>query len=98
MSHEDHNPAHGETDRRQSLQMEWLGLRRLTRYADVSERTVRSWIHAAIDPLPAVRVGKKILVHRAAFDEWLERHRLQPDSLDFGGMVDQIVAEVSGRK
>lgn len=81
------------------ITLEWLSLRQLTAYAGACERTLRTWIHAPVDPLPAVRVGKKILVRRSAFDDWLERRRLRPTSgLDLGVMVDQIVAGVSGRK
>jgi len=84
---------------RRHVTLEWLSLKQLTAYAPVCERTLRAWIHAAVDPLPAVRVGKKILVRRSAFDDWLERRRLRPTSgLDVGVMVDQIVAGVSGRK
>lgn len=43
-------------------QPEWLDLKELTRHACVSERTLREWIHRAVHPLPAVRVGCKILV------------------------------------
>lgn len=78
---------------------EWMDLRRLTQYAAVSERIVRTWIHIPVNPLPDVRVGGKTLVRKSVFDEWLELHLLKPTSpLDLGGMVDQIVAGVSGRK
>jgi len=43
---------------------EWLDMKALEQYACVSERTLREWIHRAVDPLPAVRVGSKILVRR----------------------------------
>jgi excisionase family DNA binding protein len=73
---------------------EWLGLRELTEYADVSERTLRAWMHRETNPLPAVQVGSKILVKRAQFDIWLERHRILPiSSVD----VDSIVAELMGK-
>ena len=95
MTDEDHNtkrPASSGELR------EWLGLRELTRYAAISERTIRAWIHAPVDPLPAVQVAKKILIRRRDFDRWLERHRLQPNAtLDLGGIVDEVVQEVSER-
>ena len=76
--------------------IEWLGLRELTQYAAVSDRTLRTWIHSAIDPLPAVQVGGKILISRRAFDVWLERHRVK--QVDLGGMRDEIMEAVtSGR-
>ena len=70
---------------------EWLGLRRLSAYADVSERTLRTWIHSPVEPLPACQVGGKILVRRRDFDAWLERHRIIPLA---SGQVDAIVQEV----
>ena len=73
---------------------EWLGLKALTQYASVSERTMRQWIHRAVDPLPAVRVGAKILVRRSTFDQWLESHRLEP--IDVGCMVDEMVSDLVG--
>jgi len=58
--------------------LEWLGLRELTQYAALSERTLRARIHSPVDPLPAVRMGGKILVNRRAFDAWLQAHTLEP--------------------
>jgi excisionase family DNA binding protein len=78
-----------ETDQR-----EWLDLKSLTQYACVSERTLREWIHRSIDPLPAARVGTKILVRRSTFDQWLENHRLK--RVDVACIVDEMVARVMG--
>jgi hypothetical protein len=58
--------------------MEWLGLRELTKYAAVSERTLRTWIHSIFDPLPVVQARRKILISRKAFDAWLRAHTLKP--------------------
>jgi len=58
--------------------LEWMGLRQVTQYASVSNRTLRAWIHAPIDPLPAVRVAGKHLVRRVELDRWLEKHRVRP--------------------
>jgi excisionase family DNA binding protein len=79
------------TDRSQA---EWLDLKALQRYACVSERTLREWIHRSANPLPAARVGTKILVRRSTFDQWLENHRLK--TIDVGCMVDELVAGVMG--
>ena len=71
------NPSATETSQEVEIQMEWLGLRQLRSYAPVSERTLRSWIHSPLDPLPAVRVKGKILVRKSVFDDWLERHTIE---------------------
>lgn len=73
---------------------EWMDLKSLQRYADVSERTLREWIHRAVDPLPAVRVGTKILVRRSVFDAWLEAHQIR--HVDISYIVDEMVAGITG--
>jgi excisionase family DNA binding protein len=78
----------------QTSQPEWLDLKALQQYACVSERTLREWVHRSMNPLPAARVGTKILVRRSAFDRWLENHSLK--SLDVGCIVDELVAGVTG--
>lgn len=75
------------------VQPEWMDLKTLQRYACVSERTLREWIHRPENPLPAVRVGTKILVRRSAFDQWLEGHKLE--SVDVGSIVDEVLAGVT---
>lgn len=73
---------------------EWLDLKALQQYACVSERTLREWIHRAENPLPAVRVGTKILVRRSTFDQWLENHMLK--TVDVGCMVNKMVSDLVG--
>jgi len=73
--------------------LEWLDLRALQQYACLSERTLRTLIHRAENPLPAVRVGNKILVRRSVFDEWLDNHKMK--NLDLGSIVDEMIAAVT---
>jgi excisionase family DNA binding protein len=81
-------PALQATDR------EWMSLRQLTRYAAVSERTLRAWVHAPLDALPAVRLGGKILVRRREFDVWLENRRVKPlAGVDLDGIVKDILPQ-----
>lgn len=78
---------------------EWLDLKGLTRYAAVSERTLRDWIHRAVDPLPAIQIRTKIYVRRTTFDRWLESHPVVPaESVDVSAIADQIIAELKGEK
>ena len=78
---------------------EWLSLKKMTRYANISERTLRAWIHSPLDPLPAVRVAGKILVRRSEFDTWLANHRVKPlEIVDLDGIVrDAVQGLVRGR-
>jgi hypothetical protein len=78
----------------QTSQPEWLELKALRGYACVSERTLREWIHRPVDPLPAVRVGTKLLIRRRVFDLWLEGYLIK--QVDIGCMVDELIAGVNG--
>jgi excisionase family DNA binding protein len=75
-----------------SAQREWLDLKALQQYACVSERTLRDWIHRPTNPLPAARVGTKILIRRSAFDRWLEGHSVK--AVDVSGIVEEMLAGV----
>jgi excisionase family DNA binding protein len=88
-----------QEQRTEKIGREWLGMREITEYADVSERTVRGWIHAPVDALPAVRVGGKILVKRSELDAWLERRRVTPlAKIDLDVIVkDVLQAAANGR-
>lgn len=77
---------------------EWMDLKAMRAYACVSERTIREWLHRGPRPLPAVRVGTKILIRRSVFDGWLESHPLTPtQSLDVNSTVDEIIAGLKGK-
>lgn len=79
-------------------QAEWMDLKAVQRYACVSERTVRDWIHRLQNPLPASRVeGGKLLVKRSHFDKWLEAHPYRgSENPDLGELVDEVLKELKG--
>jgi excisionase family DNA binding protein len=77
----------------EQLQPEWLDLKALQRHACVSERTIRDWIHRPVDPLPAARVGTKLLIRRSVFDRWLEAHQIK--QVDIGCIVNDLIAGVT---
>lgn len=85
-----------ESNSQSMVEREWFDLRGLTLYAAVSERTVREWLHRSLNPLPAVRVGTKILVRRSTFDAWLERHPLIPaETININETVNEILADMA---
>ena len=79
-------------------QPEWMDLKAVQRYACVSERTVRDWIHRPEHPLPAVQVEKgKLLVKRSQFDRWLESHPYRhAEAVDIGQIVDEVIKDLKG--
>jgi len=74
---------------------EWMDLKTTQVYADVSDRTLREWIHRAQDPLPASQVERgKILIKRSKFDHWLEGHpMLSIGSIDVNQVADEIIKQ-----
>jgi excisionase family DNA binding protein len=74
------------------IETEWLSLKQVTHYANLCHRTIRTWIHSPVDPLPAVRVRGKILVRRSELDAWLERRRVKPlEALDLDAIVRDVL-------
>jgi excisionase family DNA binding protein len=77
---------------------EWLDLKALTKYACVSERTLREWIHRSDQPLPASQVGAKLLIKRSDFDRWMTSHRVtQIKSVDVDAVVSEVLAGLESR-
>lgn len=77
------------------IDREWLGIRELTKYASVSDRTLRAWMHRQENPLPAVQVEGKILVRRSVFDAWLERYRIRgKQTVDVNAIVGDLMGKL----
>jgi excisionase family DNA binding protein len=81
-----------EANSLQAPTQEWLDLHALTAYACISQRTIREWIHRPTNPLPAARVGGKLLVKRSVFDQWVMAHPVEPNET-----VDVIVNDMMRR-
>ena len=80
----------------QVMDRQWLGLKELTQYADLSERTIRSWIYSAVDPLPAAKVCGKVLVRKSDFDAYLQRHRIKRlDEINLDATVQDAIRGVA---
>jgi excisionase family DNA binding protein len=65
----------------------WLKPKAAAEYADVGERTLRTWLKE--EALRSSRVRGTILIRVEWLDEFLEQHELKPEML-----VDNIVSEV----
>ena len=71
----------------------WLKTKSAAELADVSLRTMRSWLAAG---LPHSRVaGGVVLIKREALDEWLENHAVDHSQTD--KIVNEVLAGL-GRK
>ena len=58
--------------------LEWLDVQALCSYACVSPNTIREWIYAPVDSLPAAQVNGKLLVRKSDFDAYLDKHKVRP--------------------
>lgn len=45
----------------------------IAQYLGVSEGTVRNWRDLPADPLPAIKIERRVMFRRDAFFDWLER-------------------------
>ncbi len=70
---------------------EWMDLKTLESYSSISNRTLRSWIKAPGNPLPASARGGKILVSRRVFDEWMKGHTIEAGAIDVERTVNEIL-------
>ena len=78
------------------LSREWLGLKDLSHYAAISERTLRSWIYSPVDRLPAAKVCGKVLVRRSDFDAYLERHWIKPlEEVNLDAIVKDVMKGIT---
>jgi hypothetical protein len=61
----------------------YLSLSALSKYSGLSVTTLRRQLVADVDPLPACRVERRIVVRKSAFDAWmLRRETLGDQKLD----------------
>jgi hypothetical protein len=58
----------------------YLPLKRLSSYAGLSVRTLRSHLRDPMHPLPYYRVGGKVLVRRSDYDTWAAQFRARDTS------------------
>jgi hypothetical protein len=67
----------------------FLDLRALADYSSLSVRKLRDYLADTAHPLPAFKVGGKVLVRRSEFDAWMAQFRHEP-----GAEVSRIVEDV----
>lgn len=70
----------------------YFGIRRLSKYSDISVRLLRDYIKT----MPHYRINGKILVRQSDFDLWMQRYRKEPE--DLNEIVDEITQGVNLKK
>jgi excisionase family DNA binding protein len=52
-----------------------MDFRGLSAYLPLSRRTIHTLVNDPVDPLPAYRIGNKLLFRRSEVDKWVSRRR-----------------------
>ena len=73
---------------------EILTIKQLVAYSNLSERTLRGYLHRRVQPLPYFQVAKKILVFRSTFAEWLTPFRGADRSEEIARVVDEVFSSL----
>ena len=54
-----------------------MDLRGLVAYLPLSRRTIHNLVNDPVDPIPAYRIGNKLIFRRSEVDQWVSRRRYQ---------------------
>ena len=68
--------------------MTYLSLKTVAEHTSLSTRRLRDWVSDPEDPLPAYRVGGKLLFKWVEVERWIRRHRVSAVPVDdiLGGL------------
>ena len=68
---------------------QYLDLKALSKYSSLSVRTLRDYLHDALNPMPSFRIKNKILVKKSEFDNWIGKYRYDINRLDT--VVNEVI-------
>ena len=75
---------------------DYVSLRELSNRLGLSPRTIRAWVRDPVHPLPAYRVGGKLLFKWAEVERWLEEFRVTP--LNTNELAAQFATELLNKE
>lgn len=70
----------------------YLSLKDLAVYSGLSVRTLRGYLADRVRPLPHFRVGGKILIDRAEFDDWVRQFRVRASAAPLSVLVEDVLS------
>lgn len=74
---------------------EYLSLAHLAQYSSLSLKTLRRFLSDPVNPLPHLRLLRKILVRRQEFDDWMERFKVLRPGVDLDALVDGVLQDLA---
>ncbi len=73
----------------------YISPQQAAKLAGVALRTVRKWFEQKYNPLPSAKVGRRRLIKRHIFEQWIDSQSSLPnESQDIKSIVDNIFAEM----
>ena len=72
----------------------YLSLKKLSAYASLSVRTLRTLLSRSVNPLPHYRLAGKILIKRSEFDDWISQYRRASQPQDLDAIVNDILRDL----
>ncbi len=78
---------------RRLVEREYLNVKELSQYSGLGARTIWSFLKDAANPLPHIRIGRKIIrIKRTDFDTWIRVYYVS--ATEGKNPADRIVREV----
>jgi len=74
----------------------YVDLKRLANRLSLSPRSIRERVNDSAAPLPAYRVGGKLLFNWEEVALWIEKHRIKP--IDVDDLTRQTIEELRLRR
>ena len=67
---------------------DYVDLKQLAKRLPISQRTLRAWVRDAVSPLPAYRIGGKLLFRWCEVVAWIEGQRVR--AIDVDELINQL--------
>ena len=77
------------------METDYLGLKDTCKRTGLSPRTLRAWVHDPVCPLPAYRVGGKLLFKWSDVERWIQQFRVKP--VDVRAVADEFLSSMRER-
>lgn len=74
------------------VQAAYLSLKQLASYSGLSVRTLRGYLTNTVRPLPHYRIGGRVLVKAAEYDEWARSFKVETSSV-LREIVDDVLRD-----
>lgn len=73
----------------------YFNIKELSAYSGISDRTLRNLMQRAVDPLPHIRLGHKLLrIRKDDFDAWMDRQGKANGAAAVEAIADSVIKDI----